>query len=434
MSKHLRMLSLMALISIVLFAPLSADEIDDSVKRLNLFLEDLPSVIAERRGDTVVIKGWTRDEREQNILTKILENEKDVLDLTGSDIAEGNRMVQIDVVIVVVSETVAQSIGFDFLNLVNVQYDFFATRHHRDGIGFQAPGQIGAVSRRTQWGELFNAKVDYNVTIANADKQQVQIIARPHLTTLNGQRAEFLAGGEIVFQVSGIETGDIRPYPFGIELNVTPTILRTPGPNGETQVLLDVEASRISILGRLLTGEGAPGADDVNFDKTRVKSTTLLGMDETLILSGLYQREYRVRFSGVPILRKIPVLNLLFSNKAEVDDVLSTIIFITPREPAKVDQQLQDDIQAFIQRRIAYMRAREEGPEAIEKFKEDYPDWYQPQNNRYATHFSLVNNSRMYRELRGEDLRAEKLRRNLLGVESAEEAAEKRKKKFDFPI
>jgi hypothetical protein len=199
-------------------------------------------------------------------------------------------------------------------------------------------------------------------------------------------------------------------------------------------VLLDVEASRISILGRLLTGDGAPGSDDVNFDKTRVKSTTLLGMDETLILSGLYQREYRVRFSGVPILRKIPILNLLFSNKAEVDDVLSTIIFITPREPAKVDQQLQDDIQAFIQRRIAYMKAREEGPEAIEKFKEDYPDWYQPQNNRYATHFFLVNNSRMYRELRGEDLRAEKLRRNLLGVESAEEAAEKRKKKFDFHI
>jgi len=427
MSKHFRVLSLIGLIFVMLFPPLSADEIDDSVKRLNLFLEDLPSVFVDRRGDTIVIQGWTRDESEQNILTKILENEKDVLDLTGSDIAEGDRMVEIDVVIVVVSETVSQSVGFDFLKLVNVQYNFFATRHHRDGIGFQAPGTIGPVLRRTQWGELFNAKVNYNVNIANADKQQVEIVARPHLTTLNNQRAEFLAGGEIVFQVSGIETGDIKPYPFGIELNVTPTILRTLGTNGETQVLLDVEASRISVLGRLLTGEGAPGSDDVNFDKTRVKSTTLLGLDETLILSGLYQREYRVRFSGVPILRKIPILNLLFSNKTAVDDVLSTIIFITPREPGKVDQQLQDDIASFIERRVKYIKAKEEGAEAVEKFKEDYPDWYQPQNNRYATHFFLVNNSRIYRELRGEDLRAEELRRDLLSVESAEDAAKKRK-------
>jgi Flp pilus assembly secretin CpaC len=317
---------------------------------------------------------------------------------------------------------------------VNVQYDFFATRHHRDGIGFQAPGQIGSVLRRSQWGELFNAKVDYNVTIANADKQQVEIVARPHLTTLNSQRAEFLAGGEIVFQVSGIESGDIKPYPFGIELNVTPTILRTPGPNGETQVLLDVEASRISVLGRLLTGEGVAGSDDVNFDKTKVKSKTLLGMKETLILSGLYQREYRVRLSGVPILRKIPILNLIFSNKTEVDDVLSTIIFITPREPGKVDQQLQDDIASFVERRVAYIKAKEEGAEAIEKLKEDYPDWYQPQNNRYATHFFLVNNSRVYRELRGEDLRAEELRKDLLGIESAEEAAKKRKQKIDVPL
>ncbi len=427
MCRHVRMLSLIALVSVILFQPCSADEIDHSVKRLNLLLEDLPSVIAERRDDTVVIKGWTRDEREQQILAKILKSEKDVLDLTGSDIAEGDRMVQIDVVIVVVSETIAQSIGFDFLNLVNVQYEFFATRHHRDGTGFQAPGQIGPVLRRTQWGELFNAKVDYNVTIANADKQQVEIVARPHLTTLNAQRAEFLAGGEIVFQVSGIETGDIKPYPFGIQLNVTPTILLTRGPNGETQVLLDVEASRISVLGRLLAGEGIAGSDDVNFDKTRVQSKTLLGMNETLILSGLYQREYRVRLAGVPILRKIPILNLIFSNKTEVDDVLSTIIFITPREPAKVDQQLQDDIAFFIERRIEYIKAKEEGAEAIEKFKEDYPDWYQPQNNRYATHLFLVNNSRVYRELRGEDLRAEELRKDLLGIDSAEEAAQKRK-------
>ena len=54
---------------------------------------------------------------------------------------------------------------------------------------------------------------------------------------------------------------------------------------------------------------------------------------------------------------------------------------------------------------------------------EKYGDWYKPRGNRYATHFFLVNNSRIYRELRGEDLRAEGVRRDILSVYSAQEAA-----------
>ena len=42
---------------------------------------------------------------------------------------------------------------------------------------------------------------------------------------------------------------------------------------------------------------------------------------------------------------------------------------------------------------------------AIGAFKQRYDDWYKPQANRYASHFFLLNNSRVFRELRGEDLR-----------------------------
>ena len=396
------------------------------VDNLNLLLKDLPSVMAEKRGETIVVTGWTRDESETEILKKILEKEKDVLDLTTPDIAAKDRMVEIDVVIVVVSETISSSVGFDFLQLVNMNYDSFGTRHRREGWGYLSPGVVGEVIPASQWGQILHMNVDYDVNIANADEQVVKIIARPHLTTLNGHAAEFLAGGEIVFKVQGIESGDIKPFPFGIQLNVTPTILKTKGSGNQTQVLLDVEASRLSVLGRLLTTEGKTSSDDVNFDKTLVKSKTLLSMNETLVLSGLYQREYRTRFSGVPILRKIPVLNMFFSNRTEVDDVLSTIVFLTPREPAILNEQHQKEIEDFIERRRRYIEAREKGPDAIKQFKEEYPGWYKPQRNVYASHFFLVNNSNIYSSLRSEGLRTEDIRRDLLDVQSAREAAKKR--------
>jgi hypothetical protein len=404
-----------------------------SADRINTLVKDLPHVVAEERGGRVVLVGWTRGEHDRQVLDRILAKEAEVLDLTTQDIAETDRMVEVDVTIVVVSENVSKSVGFDFLKMINLQYNFFATSHRRDGTGYQAAGGyapvIGGVERDWQYGQLFGARVDYNVNIANASDQLVQIVARPHLTALNGQKAEFLAGGEIVFKVSGIDSGDIKPYPFGIQLNVTPTILRSPAADGsnDTQVILDVEAQRLSVLGRLLVTESAAGSDDVNFDKTRVASKTLLKMNETLILSGLYQREYRKRLSGVPVLRDIPVVKYFFSNETEVDDVLSTIVFITPREPGKINADMQTAIENFIKRRSRYVEVMTDGrPEVVEQFKQEYPDWFKPQANRYATHFFLVNNSEIYRSLRGEDLRGEQLRRDLMSVKSAREASTKR--------
>jgi len=400
-----------------------ADEVDDRIARVNELLKDIPTVVAERRADQAVLTGWTRNKDEENIVEDVLKEVEDVLDMTGEDIADHDQMVEIDVAIVVVSDQVSTSVGFDFLQLVTLQFNHFTAYHDLLAKpGLEGPNDFTSseMSVGTHHGYLFNAAVDYNVNIANATDQLVNIVARPHLTTLNGEKAEFLAGGEIVFKVSGLNSGRIQPYPFGIQLAVTPTILRTLGPDGRPQVLLDVDAQRLSVLGvQLMT---AAGLDDAIFDKTQVKSKALLPMDETLVLSGIYVKEEREQTSGVPLLRSIPFIKYFFSNQTKVNDVLSTIVFITPRTPGIVDQANQRALDAFIERRNRYLDAREQGGEVLEKFKQDYHDWYKPQNNRYATHVFLTNNSQIYRELRGEDLRTERIRRDIMTVESAHEA------------
>ena len=394
-------------------APSVADDVDSRVERLNELLKDVPTVVAERRGGTAVLTGWTRDKDDKKLVEKVVNVVGNVEDFTGDDLEEPSRMVEVDVVLVVVINTANSSIGHDFMKLVQVNFDYFNLFNdsefgYKPGLGTSAP--LG-----TTWGRLFTAKVDYAVNIANATDERVNIIARPHLTTLNGEKAEFLAGGEIVFKVSGVYSRGIQPYPYGINLTVTPTVLRTLDAEGRSQVLLDVDASRLTVLGVQTTA-----TDDASFDKVQVKSNALLPINETLILSGLYQRENRSSDSGVPLVRRIPIVKYFFSNKTEVDQVLSTVIFITPRDPAILNEQSAKHLEAFIQRRHEYLKARDLGGQVIEDFKDKYHDWYKPQPNRYASHFFLRDNSLIYSELRGEDLRTDQIRRDIINVSSAD--------------
>ncbi|MFH0946071.1 MAG: type II and III secretion system protein [Planctomycetota bacterium] len=403
-----------------------ADE-DRELEGLNELMGCLEHVQVERRGDALVVTGWTGTKEEQELLKRILAARPNLLDLTTADIADPGRMIEVDVIIVVVRDFARQSVGFDFLSLVNLRYDAFLTDHKRDGFGFQTPATVGAVTDATQVGHLLSASVDYDVNIANARNEEVSVLARPHLVTLNGKPAEFQSGGELVFQVSGIENGDIKPYPYGIQLNVTPTLLKTRTAEGTEQVLVEVEAIRTSILGLAFAEASVGGSDDVSFDKTRVKSTAILALDETLILSGLYQREFRDRRAGVPLLKDIPLLGALFGNETEVDDVQSTVILLTPRDPGLIDERRNEEIASFIERRRAYVKAREAGGAEIDRFKQEYPDWYQPRPNRYASHIFLLNNSSIYRQVSGDDLRTDALESGLWITDTAREAKDRRK-------
>lgn len=405
----------------------SSGDVAEEVAALNELVGGLKHVAVEQRGGRPVVLGWTQNEEERVVLERILAHEPELLDLTTKDIAQPDRMIEVDVIIVRVRDFGSETVGFDFLQLINMSFGYFSASPSSSFVN-AAFNPAGSVSANTFGASsFFSASVDYNVNIANAVDEHVSVLARPHLTTLNGIEAEFQSGGEIVFQVSGIENGDIKPYPFGIQVKVTPTLLRSPSDDGDNLVMLDVDASRTSILGLELARDLDSSTGDISFDKTSVSSRAVLRFDETLILSGLYERESRKRRSGVPVLRDIPFIRYFFSTEVEVDDVRSTMIMITPRDPARIDEERNQEMAEFIQRRRDYVAARNAGTvEATEKFKEDYPDWYKPRPNRYASEFFMMANSPIYRQVSGDDLRTDALESGLWVTDTAEEAKSRR--------
>lgn len=376
-------------------------------------LAELPHVQVELRGGRPTLGGWTRGPQERALLERVLAGHAGALDLTTDDSGDPQRMLEIDATIFIVTAIARSSVGFDFLQSIQFNYDYFSANHERDGTGFAAPGTIGAVTSSNQSGSILSASVDYDVTIANAVDERVAVLARPHLTTLSGTPASFLAGGEFVFSVSGNISGDIKPYPFGTTLSVTPTLLRTPGEDGAPRVHLAVEAGRSSVLD-LLAAEQVEG-ESVIFDKVQVTGQAVLDVGRTLILSGLSQKERRTGTSGVPILGSIPLLKYIFSKETSVEVDTAVIILLTPRDPAYMGARNRAEIEAFVEKRRAYVEARQGSEEDFRRFEERYPDWNQLEPNRFASHFFLMANSEIYRAASGHDLDEEGLDFDPLG-------------------
>ncbi len=391
---------------------------DPDANALREILRDLPHVRVERRGDQLTLVGWTRGPKERDMLKRILAGRPDVLDLTSDNSDDPNRMLEIDAIIFAVLRTDTESLGWNFLDKITTNFRYFtsgpSTQNNRVGTTtIPALDTIGVVKFLPHYGWLFSAAATYDVNIANASTDVLAILARPHLTTLNGTPATFVSGGEIVFKVAGNISGDIKPYPFGTTLNVIPTLL-PPGEDGSPRVHVKVDAGRKSLLALLSTDINAPSGS-ATFDKVNVTSEAVVSLGQTLILSGLSQRESVTGRSGVPILMDIPILKYLFSRKITTESNTAVIILLTPRDPAFWDERNRRALEQFVEMRRAYAQALQGTAEDMRRFRERYPNWYEIPPNRFGSHFFMMNNSEIYRAVSGEDLVGEDLDLELLG-------------------
>jgi len=377
-----------------------SDETAAEVEALQELLGDLPHVTVEARGGRLVLTGWTSGPSERKLLDRVLAAQKDILDLTGEDVGDSQRLIEVDAIIFKIIGFDAQSVGHNFLRSVEVNAS----------VSNASPVVQGA-SAAFDW--LFSAAISYEVNIANASEQQVAFLARPHLTTLSGTPASFIAGGDIVFQVSGLNSGDIKPYPFGTTLEVTPTLLRTQGEDGIPRVRLSVKAGRRIFL-TIQDLYGTNGTGSAIFENISVTSEAVVGLNQTLILTGLNQRERRTSKTGVPGLRSIPIIKYLFSQDIITTSDLAIVILLTPRDPAFWDEKNRKRTEEFVERRRAFVQAMRGTDEDMRKFKERYPDWYKLVPNRLASHFYLLEKSEAYRKVNGVDLADESLKLDLL--------------------
>jgi pilus assembly protein CpaC len=149
-----------------------------------------------------------------------------------------------------------------------------------------------------------------------------KILAEPNLTTLSGQSASFIAGGQFAVPtavgIGGIQAATTFFQGFGTQLIFTPSVI------DKDRIRLSV-APTVSSLNQSNAVNGIPGLN------TRSAFTTVeIREGQWLAIAGLIQDAQTGSSARLPILGDIPVVNLLFSNKSIKRDETELIILVGP--------------------------------------------------------------------------------------------------------
>ena len=152
--------------------------------------------------------------------------------------------------------------------------------------------------------------------------------ARPNLTAVSGQSAEFNSGLEIPVPTA-TERGLLATQYLetGVSLSFTPIVLD----NEQISLTVQPRIREVTTGGAIIGGTLVP-----NINQRSASTTVELGDGQSIAIAGLYRRSTTSTNSGIPLLKDIPIWGALFRNTRETDRSVELIIIVTPHIVAPV--------------------------------------------------------------------------------------------------
>lgn len=151
-----------------------------------------------------------------------------------------------------------------------------------------------------------------------------RLLAQPRLVCASGEKAEFLAGGEVPIPLITQNQLSVEFKQFGVKLSIVPTADR----HGNIQTEIEAEASEVDRSVGVTTGTNLniPG-----FRTRRVKTNVTVRHGETIVMSGIFEHDEQKNVSKFPLLGHIPIVGELFKNRTMQGTKRELLIFVTPR-------------------------------------------------------------------------------------------------------
>lgn len=151
-------------------------------------------------------------------------------------------------------------------------------------------------------------------------QNRVKTLSSPKLMVLENQEAKVIIGGREGYKVTTtinlVTTETIQFLDFGVILKVTPFV------DNQRRIWLQVhpEVSSVEVK------DGVPGKKS-----TEVETRLLLEDGQTAFIGGLIKNTVTENRKGIPVLKDIPGVRLIFSNKNMISNNTETIVLLTPR-------------------------------------------------------------------------------------------------------
>ena len=161
-------------------------------------------------------------------------------------------------------------------------------------------------------------------------------LSEPNLTTLSGQAATFLVGGQFPILESTSTVAavnqNIRYIPFGVQLSVLPTVT-----DGD-RIRLQLQATISETSNGGQAGGGGGGGGGQNNDPSQppslstrtFTSTVELRDTESLALAGLIRNSLTTSSARIPFLGDLPVVGNLFGQNSSAYQEQELLVIVTP--------------------------------------------------------------------------------------------------------
>lgn len=326
-----------------------------------LFAEHAPGsqVSVEAYNNNILLSGTVPDAATSNTIVNLAKLWLDedaggkAGEITNLMTISGNDQIMIKVRIVEMQRSVTKQMGIDFNAIGQVgdaNIGLISNSALSPGAGFS-----GSLNWANSGGGALRSLTSSLQALEKVGLVRTQ--AEPTLTTISGETANFLSGGEfpLLTNVYIDEAGQLQREfeykKFGVALGVTPVVLS----EGRIQLNLSASVSEPTTEGAFETG----GNDILAIRNREVNTVVELPAGGSMVVAGLIRRDSRQSTDGTPGLKDVPGVGALFRNRDDESTETELVIMVTPylvkpTHPDKLQTPL-DGFKASNDRDVALM-------------------------------------------------------------------------------
>jgi pilus assembly protein CpaC len=245
------------------------------------------------------------------------------------------KQVRLDVRILEVDRTKLLQLGINLFNPGgNTSFLAATTTGQYPSAATLTPSTSGGIGNLTTTNPLnfmlYSAKLNLGATIQDLQSKQVlQILAEPTITTISGEKASFLSGGQFPFPVvqpgsgagsTSVVTIQFREY--GVKVEFTPIV----NEDGTIRLHVTPEVSSLDYTNSVTIG----GSTIPALSTRRADTDVELHSNESFAISGLLDQRTTDLLSKTPGASSIPVLGALFKSKNTNHSTTELVVVVTP--------------------------------------------------------------------------------------------------------
>lgn len=341
------------------------DPIAEKVAMMRAMMATYPGVTVKELNGTVILSGYVESDQFAQYEKAVTGLDK-VVSLVRAGAGTGLQdMIQFDVKIVEINKQYTKNLGIRWQDTIGgpafgVTSNLIPNNHYgfisadpgggfsgSDLKNFAQSAGINHVGLNSYLG--WTAGVSSQIEILQANNA-ARILAEPRLSTLSGETAKFLAGGELPIAILNEFGQPVVSYKdYGILLNISPVVDR------EKNVHCTIHAE-VSSIDNSVKVNGVPGLLNRSTD-----AALSARPGDTIAISGLVNVNDSRVVNEVPMLGELPILGALFKDKEFQTSRTDLLILVTPRIQAP-----NEPVDANVQRNIEDMKSLLGGSSALD--------------------------------------------------------------------